>query len=1199
MVYIKNVIAMCRIKFFIMLSLMFTAFSSAAQESQQLHGTPIGSWPTDYGSGPQSLDYAFDDNPDTYYASQDRSNTWVGLDLGTPHVITKVGWMSRKGYASRVELGLFEGSNREDFLDAIPLYIIPEGGVDGQLLTHSCPVSRGFRYVRYVGPHDVRCNIAEVAFFGYEGVGDSTSYYQISDIPTLSIHIYDGSDPSWDKLLERECNMTLTYDHGTRIQEYPMTIRGRGNASWGFDKKPYRIKFNDGKKHHMLKDSKRESPAKAKKWTLLSNEGDKTLMRNLLAHEVSRELEMPYTVFSEPVDVILNGEYKGLYNLCDQVDENKDRIPITEMETTDDQEPELTGGYHIEIDNYANGEPAWFNSKRGTPVTIKSPDGDEITANQRRYIQDFFNQMESEVWTNYYDDPATGYMKHLDINSFLRFFLLGEMSGNTDTYYSIHMWKERGEDMFYTSPGWDFDLAFENDSRTYPICNNNNWIFASKGSCTGDMRQMVNRIINGPNGEKMLKQIWADARKSGRLTEEKLVGFLDSLEQLMTPSANLNFKRWPILNQKRHMNFQALGRYDLEVNVARQYIIQRIVWMDEKLKYSQEKVYNDTTMYISTPAQLVEFADHVNNGGSGSVAHLQKDLDMSGVIMPSIGTGRRPFHGEFNGQGHVIDNLQIHGTNDVGLFGSINGTAYIHDFIMGPGSRVSGVNYVGLVGCTQEDASRLTIERVGNEAYVEGDFNVGSLLGCNKNSAANIIIRDCYNTGFISGQRESGALSGWMGSSYTIERCWNCGEATGYENPEHMLYRFSGNNRGQLVFSTVGKQGSIISEQALSTGELAWRLNGESADTPIWYQRIGSDPHPVFDFSHGIVYKEADGTYSNGKFLLGDANADGVVNATDMALIADYSLGRNAEGIDLTNADANGDDVINILDIMQTGGIIRQGALIPEKNAESPSSITASDATIKAAVTKRYSTMIQGALPQAVFQTDVILPEGISMDLTTLGRGTALTTNHQLLVEAIEGGMRIIAYAPDMTAFTSQTSTAFVLKLVADADFREGDIILANQLLSTANGVVSRPQDIAYRLTFTPTPVTSITPSQKVYEFTLGESLPATIEVTVLPETATDKSVTYATSDASIVEVDETGLLTPQSAGTATITIEAADGSKVKATVSVTVLPDPTGIEDIQGNASEQTIYDLGGIRLSQMQRGRVYIIGKKKVIIK
>ena len=103
---------------------------------------------------------AFDGDLNTFFASWDRSYTWAGLDLGSPHVITKVGWSPRNDSQGegRVALAVFEGANSPDFMDALPLYLIEEKGKIGQLSYADVNCSRGFRYVRYVGPADARCN---------------------------------------------------------------------------------------------------------------------------------------------------------------------------------------------------------------------------------------------------------------------------------------------------------------------------------------------------------------------------------------------------------------------------------------------------------------------------------------------------------------------------------------------------------------------------------------------------------------------------------------------------------------------------------------------------------------------------------------------------------------------------------------------------------------------------------------------------------------------------------------------------------------------------------------------------------------------------------------------------------------------------------------------------------------------------------
>jgi len=511
---------------------------------------------------------AFDGNLNTFFASWNRSYTWAGLDLGAPHVITRVGWSPRNDGQGekRVLLGVFEGANREDFMDALPIYIIKEKGTIGQMTYADVDCSRGFRYVRYVGPSDARCNIAELAFYGHPGEGDDTHLCQLTNLPVVSIHTQNGTIP-YDKVHQIPAQLTIVSDDGTRLLSEPGTIRERGNASRNFPKKPYRIKFDT--KQNVL-----DAPAKAKKWTLINNYGDKTLMRNLLAFELSRRLGMSYTPYGAAVDVLLNGEYKGCYQLCDQVQVHKKRVNITEMTPADNAGTALTGGYLIEIDSYASQEKSWFRSSQQNPVTIKSPDEDSITSQQKNYIKTYFNKMESQ-WTRY-----------LDKNSFLRHFLVGELSGNTDTYWSVFMYKERDDDMVYTGPVWDFDLAFDNDNRTFPVNSKTDYIYRSGGSCTGNMRTFVDNIaVRNAEAKAMILSIWDEARQSG-LTEENLVAWIDKTEAELEESQRLNFIRWPIMNSLVHQNPRLWGSYQAEVENVRRFVKERVSWMDSKLRYT-------------------------------------------------------------------------------------------------------------------------------------------------------------------------------------------------------------------------------------------------------------------------------------------------------------------------------------------------------------------------------------------------------------------------------------------------------------------------------------------------------------------------------------------------------------------------------------------------------------------------------------
>ena len=556
------------------IQMLWVLLLTPAYGDELLKGTVIGTIETvNYQNNSKSTtvntrENAFDGDLNTFFASWDRSYTWTGLDLGSSHVITRVGWSPRNDGVGeqRVLLGVFEGANREDFMDALPLYVIPEKGKIGTMSYADVQCSRGFRYVRYIGPSDSRCNIAELEFYGYPGAGDNSHLYQVTNLPTVSIHTQGNVIPQ-NKVDLIVSQLTIISDNGSKLLSEPGTTRERGNASRDFPKKPWRIKFD--KKQNVL-----DAPAKAKKWTLINNYGDKTLMRNLLAFELSRRMGMPYTPYGTAVDVLLNGEYKGCYQLCDQVEIDKNRVDITEMTPSDNQGSALTGGYLIEVDAYANQEKSWFNSNKGNPVTIKSPDEDEITANQKQYIQNFFNRMENQ-WATY-----------LDVNTFLRHFLVGELSGNTDTYWSVFMYKQRDENLLHVGPVWDFDLAFNNDQRIYPVNGHKDYIYRDGGSCAGNMRTFVdNIVVRDAAAKQQLLSIWGEARQSG-LTEENMISFIDRWEADLQQSQRLNFLRWPIMNQRVHQNPPTKGSYQAEVEVLRTFMKERLLWMDRKLGYT-------------------------------------------------------------------------------------------------------------------------------------------------------------------------------------------------------------------------------------------------------------------------------------------------------------------------------------------------------------------------------------------------------------------------------------------------------------------------------------------------------------------------------------------------------------------------------------------------------------------------------------
>ncbi|MDR2854399.1 MAG: CotH kinase family protein, partial [Prevotellaceae bacterium] len=291
------------------------------------------------------------------------------------------------------------------------------------------------------------------------------------------------------------------------------------------------------------------------------------------------------------VDVVVNGDYRGCYQLCDHIDVREGRVDINEMKATDISSTAITGGYLIEIDAYAYDDQTGlkFSSNRGVPVTMKNPDEGVAVQVQQDYIKNHFNAWESSIMSSNYTNPNSGFRAFTDIESFCRHFLIAELAGNTDTYWSVYMVKKRNNDKFFFGPIWDYDLAFENDSRTEPIMNKtyqnqNKWLYQWGGNDAHNVDPLIDRLLSDASLYQRLKDVWAQYRNSGAISTAALVQTIDNYAAQINVSQDLNFKRWDNLYNYEHQMW-ARGDYTNNINIVKNYVTARLAWMDTKLNY--------------------------------------------------------------------------------------------------------------------------------------------------------------------------------------------------------------------------------------------------------------------------------------------------------------------------------------------------------------------------------------------------------------------------------------------------------------------------------------------------------------------------------------------------------------------------------------------------------------------------------------
>lgn len=792
-------------------------------------------------------------------------HAWTGLDLGAPYVVTRVGFMS-SGNKSDVFLGVFEGANQRDFQDAVPLWLVQkDDGNTYQWQITPINVSRGFRYLRFVAPQSANGKLVSILFYGEKGEGDDSQFYQLTNLPTVSIHIAGEKEPK-DKVNQIDCRVQLIYDDGHLIQDSAATIRLRGNTSMGWPKKPYRIKFQH--KTRPFRQSDLAAPAKCKKWTLVNPYDDKTLLRNVLAFEASRRIGLAYTPWCQLVDVLVNGEFRGTYQFTDQVTVDKDRIPVPELLPEDNELPVLSGGYFLEMDALAGGEPCHFTSQRGIPVTVKSPDSDAITPVQRQYIEQHFNLMESTLYSDNYLDPEDGYRRYIDADSYMRHFLCSEFCANSDMYWSCYLYKNRDEDAFHIGPVWDVNLGFDNDGRSYPNRQAPDWTYRHVVSYAGTIRQWADRIQSDPLLQEELCTMWSDLRESGRMDPEGFVQYLDSLEDYVDASQRLNFLRWDNLLQYTMGNPQIGGSYAGEVEVVRSFIRDRFVWMDRRLS-NPDPVSRLDTMHIADASDLFRFTMRVNQmGETGLNAILEADIDYRDYDQ-SIGTSSAYYNGTFDGGGHRIL-IDFHRTDNIAApFGYLSGT--VQNLVVEGDIHTSAKFAAGIASHSYGSTVQRCVSHVHIHSTISGDGTHGGLVAVTDGGGT---IRQCVFAGSMEGNKTgyNGGIVGWASTVTKIEDCLQLGDIQCSSEGSHTISRNYGNvqSSGCFYLQPYGETSTSerrTTERALSNGSLCYRLNGNSTDvsTTVWRQNLDTgvtDSYPVPLQDHGIVYF-LDGVYTN------------------------------------------------------------------------------------------------------------------------------------------------------------------------------------------------------------------------------------------------------------------------------------------------------------------------------------------------
>lgn len=339
-------------------------------------------------------------------------------------------------------------------------------------------------------------------------------------------------------------------DAGTSSAPLVTELKGRGNWTWnGFDKKPYRIKMN--KKASLL------NLTTDKSFNLLAHADDNyAFLRNTAGFALSRYFGLKYTPTQEPVELFLNGDYKGLYFLVDHIKVSSNRVKVEEQNDMETDPDAVTGGWLLEIDNYSddphitinkpNGEEMWF--------TYKSPE--ELSVAQESYITNFLNNTTSAIYNE--DKTSREWEKYIDMDTLVNYYLVYEIMGNREGFHgSCYFHKDRGADTkLIFGPVWDFGNSLWDMSDTFIY---ENYPYGIK---------WIDEIAKYPRFQAAVRKRWKEKR--GELMQY-LTQEVDAFIAKINNASQCDCKEWPEYGNKNVISRKE-AFYDL--------IEHRLSWLD-------------------------------------------------------------------------------------------------------------------------------------------------------------------------------------------------------------------------------------------------------------------------------------------------------------------------------------------------------------------------------------------------------------------------------------------------------------------------------------------------------------------------------------------------------------------------------------------------------------------------------------------
>ena len=415
-----------------------------------------------------------------------------------------------------------------------------------------------------------------------------------TDVPTVHFNSNDGEAVNTrDKYFKGEFSIKAgkadqnkdgSVETCSAVAPFEAEMRGRGNYSWSFPKKGFNLKFpkaDDDGKYDLC------SMGKSRKWALIANDYDRSLLRNSAANFVGKQMDfLDYTPKEVAVNLFVNGSYRGAYILSERINIEGGRIDEEELKSDDDtapfcsnlNHPDLTGTYLMEWDFRKGGYYNFTAGSRGW-VALNEPEDEDYCGNMGKYINSYVDQADKDLFDGSAND--TDWTSRIDMNAAADYYIAMEFLKPVDgnMWASVNMYKPRGGKI-QMGPLWDFDLAMGSAKRAGNVVSPSGWYLRNpiNVSAKQSSKTWFNRLNENSAFRAAVKKRWNEVDQD----LNDVITYLRQQEGLIDKAAAENYKKWN--HGSRISEYQVIkGSWGSDVDYLVDWLDKRWIWMNGQL----------------------------------------------------------------------------------------------------------------------------------------------------------------------------------------------------------------------------------------------------------------------------------------------------------------------------------------------------------------------------------------------------------------------------------------------------------------------------------------------------------------------------------------------------------------------------------------------------------------------------------------